>query len=218
MCVVSFEEFDELLRDDAISSLPDSELRAVAAVTRRSAEGRDTSLRRAITGVRWHGGVEAGRRPELVGKTPARVAVDQCLAMFSYACACASSSGTTTCAAAAADRAPAHECVCVPFACSRTIIVTHFHNRRRRAGVRRRRVQQQPHVGVLLLLARLGCSFRITVLPSRSCALARGSSRLAPPSACACSSWACLPAITRGAHRSVKAMSRRDLGVLAGWI
>ena len=55
-----FEEFDELLRDDAISSLPYSELRAVAAVTRRSAEGRDTSLRRAITGVRWRGGVEAG--------------------------------------------------------------------------------------------------------------------------------------------------------------
>ena len=80
VCVVSFEEFDELLRDDAISSMPYSELRAVAAVTRRRAEGRNTSLRRAITSVRWRGGVEAGWRPELVGKTPARVAVDQCLA------------------------------------------------------------------------------------------------------------------------------------------
>lgn len=57
----------------------------MAAVTRRRAESRDRTSRRAITGVRWRGGVEAGWRPELVIKTPARVAVDECLAMFSYA-------------------------------------------------------------------------------------------------------------------------------------
>ena len=82
-------QVDELLIDNEIASQVHTELRAVAALTRRRANMRDKKglggLRRAITGVRWRGGFEAGWRPELVVKTPARVAVDECLAMFSYA-------------------------------------------------------------------------------------------------------------------------------------
>ena len=86
---LSFEAVDELLTNREIASQVHSDLRAVTAITHRRASVRDKRGKggggRAITGVRWRGGVEAGWRPELLVKTPARVAVDECLAMFSYA-------------------------------------------------------------------------------------------------------------------------------------
>ena len=84
-------------------------------------------------------------------------------------------------------------------------------------GVRRRRVQQQPRAGVLLLGA-LGPLVRHRGVAEPLVRL--GTRQLAPRAAVGLrvQQLACLPAITRDAHQSVKAMSGRDRGELTGWI